>query len=306
VPILQLVVDMLGYILGISLYFVGIGLWVIALAWLVAWGFVFLIPVLPAVAIAFIAGYCTNILGRREEWPQFKSLYAWKYLRRHYFQFTVHGDEEGVKLTVDKKHRDSQIADRKRYIWAVYPHGAYSLTALFHWALNPDFAWTRGAIHSALFYVPFLGSIMGWIGAISVTREEMETTLGCGHSLVMCPGGVADIANTGNDIKHRRGFMSVAQKTGAIVMPVWCPDERGYYRQWLPLGRLTERFLGFPVPLFIYGRWWCPLLPLASEQSRIYVGTPIDCGQGTLEENISAFRAQIAELQRQAEDPKSK
>jgi len=303
---MHVITNMLGYILGITLYFVGIGLWVIVLAWLVAWGFVFLIPVLPALAIAFLAGYCTNFLKQREDWPQFRALYAWKYIRRHYFRYSVYGDEAGVKLTTDKAHREKQREEGKRYIWAVYPHGHYSLTALFYWALNPDFTWTRGAVHSALFYVPVLGSIMGWIGAIGVTRGEMETALASGHSLVMCPGGVADIANTGNDVKQRRGFITLAHKTGATVVPVWCPDERGYYRQWLPLGRLTERLFGFPVPLFIYGRWWCPFLPLAAKQSRIYVGTPIDCSQGTFEENLADFWTQFAALQRQAGEWKSK
>lgn len=291
---------MLGYALGITLYFVGIGLWVIALVWLVAWGFVLLIPAIPALLLAFIGGYFTNILQQREEWPTLRTLSVWAYLRQFYFRFSVHGNEEGVKLIEEHAYREEQQNAGVKYVWAIYPHGHYSLTALFYWALNPNFTSTRPAVHSALFFLPGIGSVMGWLGAVGVSRAEMTRSLNDGQSLVMCPGGVADIANTGNEVKRRSGFVRIAQDTGACVVPVWCPDERSYYRHWLPLGRLTEALFSFPVPLFIFGRWWCPLLPRATPQSRIYVGKPVDCREGSFEDNLAEYWACIAQLQEQA------
>jgi len=258
-------------ILGISLYFVGVGFWVIVLLWVSVWG---LLVLLPALVLAFAAGYMTNFFARAHEWPSFKHFWLWESARTQYFNFTLCGDDDGVAL-MQRAMSDEGLGSDERVLWAIYPHGHYSLTAMFWWAVNPRFKRCLGAIHSAIFYVPLFGAIAGWVGAISVNETCMKNTLTRGDSVFMCPGGVSDIVNVGTDIKKRRGFIRVAKETGAILVPIWCADERSYYTHWLPLGFSLERFLFFPVPIFIWGRWWCPLAPNRPSQSRIYVGRPI-------------------------------
>lgn len=112
--------------------------------------------------------------------------------------------------------------------------------------------------------------------------------------IYMCPGGVADIENTGDNIKRRRGFLRVARETRSHVVPVWCPEERSYYSHWLPLGKTLKEWLFFPIPMIIVGRWWCPLVPRPPKVSRVFVGEPIAWDDEHQEER---FWHQMIELQ---------
>lgn len=235
---------------GIALFFLGIGLWIIALLGFIIWA-------LPWLLLAFIAGY----LSRGGEWPAMKHWHVWFWLRRDYFNFVVERNTLNVQQPV---------------IYAIYPHGHFSLTALFYFALNPQFEHCTAAVHSIIFYTPVFGSLARWLGAIGVTEREMLDTLKAGRSIYMCPGGVADIVNTGTTIKKRSGFLRIARQAGVKVVPIWCPDERSYYTHWTPLGFSLERFFHFPIPMLIWGRWWCPVLPHSVAQSRIRVGNLVD------------------------------
>lgn len=238
---------------GIGLFFLGVGLWIIALVGLLLWS-------LPWLLLAFAAGY----LSRGGDWPALKEWRLWKWIREDYFGFHV---ERG---NLDRQERP--------VIYAIYPHGHFSLTALFYFCLNPQFAHCTPAVHSVIFYTPIFGSLARWIGAVGVTEEEMLSTLKSGRSIVMCPGGVADMVNTGTTITRRSGFLRVARKAGVQVVPIWCPDERSYYKHWLPLGWSLAKVLHFPIPILIWGRWWCPVLPLPPSKgvSRIRVGKNVE------------------------------
>jgi len=288
-------------LLGIGLYFIGIGFWVIVLLWLSVWG---LLILLPSLLLAFCAGYLTNFFGRTQEWPAFKRFWLWETARQQYFNFTLHGSDDGLQLMQRAMGKEGGLQKGEKVLWAIYPHGHYSMTAVFWWAVNPAFQRCRGAIHSAIFYVPVFGAIAGWMGATSVTEADMKSTLASGTSIFMCPGGVKDIENTGNKIKKRRGFIRVAAETNTTLVPVWCPEERSYYRHWLPLGFSLERYLFFPVPMFIWGRWWCPIVPQRPKESRIYVGTPIRFPAATLQDAEDMFWKQMEALQREADSKK--
>jgi hypothetical protein len=262
-------------LLGYALYFLGLGLWFILLSALLFWS-------IPWIVLAFFAGWLTH----SREWREFKEFTLWKWLRDFYFKFELIG-----KLP--------DTPDDGRIIYAIYPHGHFSMTATFYWALNPLFSNARAAVHSFIFYVPLFASFVRWIGAIPVTEREMKAALKAGRPIYMCPGGVAEIAKTGHDIVKRSGFIRIACETGATLYPVWCPDERSYYSHWMPLGRALEHVFGFPIPLFIWGKWWCPVLPNNSiSGSRIYVGTPVTTEGKTRAEVETEFWNEMAELQR--------
>lgn len=256
---------------GISIFFLGVVFWGIIVVALLIGG-------LPLVAIAFCVGWLTHT----RPWPRLKEYAVWGWVRKHVFNFRVFGEEN----VPDK---------RERLIWAIYPHGHFALAGIFYWALNPEFSKARAAVHSVLFYIPIMSSFVNWIGAIGVTEAEMtDELLTNDGEIFMYPGGVADMSYEGNDYKRRRGFLRVARETHSTIMPVWCPDERSYYTQWLPFGRHLEWALGFPVPMFIFGRWWCPLLPKSVPDSRILIGKPIAWDSLTQEQD---FEDEIKRLQ---------
>jgi len=257
-------------LVGITLYFIGIGIWVILLGWL-------LICIIPTVFLFMIAGY----LLHTRHWPEFRTASVWERARNDVFNFKVYGDE------INEDEYDV-------IIWAIYPHGHFSLTAVFYWALNPKFIKARAVIHSALFYLPVFGTFAKWINGIHATESCMRTALEKKESLYMCPGGISDIANTGNNIKKRYGFLRIAKELKSAVVPVWCPDERSYYTHWLPFGDLTVPFLGFPLPMFVWGLWAFPLWPNPVKQSRIYIGTPI---LYTNDNHADAYYDEISRLQ---------
>ena len=73
-------------------------------------------------------------------------------------------------------------------VWAIYPHGHFALTAALFWGLDPYYSQKAvGAVHSGLFYLPFIGTMIGWIGAIPATRESMIGAVRDGKSIYMIP-----------------------------------------------------------------------------------------------------------------------
>lgn len=264
-------------LLGYGFYFIGIGLWFILLSVALFWS-------IPWIALSFIAGWLTHA----REWPELKHYLIWKWLRKEYFVFEVEGD-----LPTNPAHG--------RIIYAIYPHGHYSVTATFYWALNPMFSNAKAAVHSFIFYLPIFGSFVRWIGAIGVTEQEMKQALLENLPIYMCPGGVAEIDKTGKDIVRRSGFIRIACETNSTLFPVWCPDERSYYTHYTPFGRLLEPVLGFPIPLFIWGKWWCPFLPnrpVGGKPSRICIGRGINCEGKTLGEAEREFWEEMDKLQK--------
>jgi 1-acyl-sn-glycerol-3-phosphate acyltransferase len=242
---------MIRKIVGLGLYFLGLGLWVILLTVGLFW-------IVPWLVLAYIAGYLSHV----REWPEIRDFQVWRWLRNSYFKFRPTGEV-------------LPNPDVEPFIYAIYPHGHFAITPLVFFALNPRFKSARPAVHSALFYIPVFSTMMKWLGAIPATRDAMLATLKEGKSIYMTPGGVADICNTGNTVKRRFGFLEVAKEAGVKVIPIWCPMERSYYTQYLPLGRTLESLFYFPIPMFLWGLWWFPFLPRAppdGQDSPICVG----------------------------------
>ena len=105
----------------------------------------------------------------------------------------------------------------------------------------------------------------------------------------------------GRELKKRKGFLRLAKETNSQVVPVWIPEERSYYRIWMPLGHVLEPWLRYPIPLFIWGILFFPLLP-RRVKTRIYVGTPIQIGAvKSVEQAYQEFYQAIEDLQEQAD-----
>lgn len=236
-------------VLGMGVLFIGVGLWVIVFMTFALW-------IIPWTLLVFAAGF----LSQTREWNEFRFHWVWEWCRTRYFNFRI--------VCGELPPQDEPV------LYAIYPHGHFSISAVFFWALNPLFRDARAAIHSLIFYLPLFGAFAGWIGAIPVVEKDMIQTLNkC--SLFMCPGGVAEIGLEGETIVKRRGFLRVARRAGRRVVPIWCPDERSYYQQYLPLGSMLRNFFFFPIPILLWGAWWCPMAPKRKNISRILIGKAI-------------------------------
>lgn len=277
---------------GLALYATSIWIFLILFGSVVLFALFLISPWMLLVVTGSIAS--TYAYGRGHRWRAFVHLRLWHWIRTYYFAYELQGEPEGLAMLMNPDDLALPV------LWALYPHGSYPITPAFYWALNPRFyQTTRTVVHSLVFYVPVMRTLMHWAGAIDSDESTIRHSLERGRSVCICPGGVSDIARTGQVVRKRMGFLRVARDTGVCVVPVWCPDERSYYDHWLPLGNRLEDILGFPFPIFILGRWWCFLIPKAFERSRIRVGAPIDVKQySSLEEASDVFWSSMQRLQR--------
>lgn len=242
------------YVVGVAVYMIWVGLFFIA-------AFGLAIAMIPTAVLIFVAGFLSNA----RPWVEMKYWNVWKWIRQDYFAFEAINEEKNVSSDT--------------VIYAVFPHGHYSLSHLFYFALNPAYIHVRPAIHSFIFWIPFFATFAKWINAIDVSEKSLLKSLKQGESVIMCPAGIRDMLHTGTYISDsHKGFLRIAQEARVKVIPVWCPEERSYYTHYLPLGdRLTKWLhLPLPFPIIIWGRWWCPLLPKVPEKSRIVFGKPMD------------------------------
>lgn len=287
--------------IGTTLYFAGIGLWFIVVAYLLGWAIVL---ALPTLCIGWIIGWISRSFTRRTElWPAFRSFWLWEKIRTSYFEYEVYGPGTSlVEREMSDQEKNKVAAGSFNYeklMWTVYPHGILPWTAIFFWGVNPAFKKVIPCIHSTIFMIPLLREMAGWMGCTTVSEQDIKCGLWETGRIVMAPGGIADIANEGNDIKKRRGFLRVAKEAGAHVVPVWIPEERSYYRMWMPLGRSLEKWLRYPVPMFIWGMTLMPLLP-KRVKTRIFVGDPIYMKDRDIEKGYEMYYKAIKQLQEQA------
>jgi 2-acylglycerol O-acyltransferase 2 len=116
-------------------------------------------------------------------------------------------------------------------------------------------------------------------------RYSAARLLASGHSLFLVPGGATEAlyATPGADIlilRKRRGFVRLALRHGASLLPAFSFNENNTYRQ-VPRERcprfvsgtvaLFQRVFGISVPLLTN------LLPLKTRITTVF-GSPIDVG----------------------------
>jgi hypothetical protein len=267
---------------GTVLFCITKDIWIIALTALLMLPFGLFTP--PWVTILVLCYVC-NLFRASRKWPALRRFPLFKYLRENLFAFRcIFQTDAEEKFLFSKQDRP--------VLWALHPHGTVSYTAVFFFVLNHDTAHIRPAVHSGGFYTPFFAVLCAWFECIHVSREGITEALQKGEQVFLSPGGLLESCYTGDEYVKRDGFLKIAMETGALVIPVWFPEERAYFKQWLPLGHSLVPWLAMPFPFFVWGKNWCPLLPRTHEitESRIMVGTAID---PTKCESIDALKAEF-------------
>ncbi|KAL3429308.1 diacylglycerol acyltransferase-domain-containing protein [Aspergillus tetrazonus] len=175
-------------------------------------------------------------------------------------------------------HRSAPLLPTRKYVFGYHPHGIISLGAFAAFCtealrfskLFPGITNTLLTLDSN-FRIPFYREYALSMGLASVSRESCENLLskggidgeGMGRAITIVIGGARESLNASPGslrlvLKRRMGFIKLAIRTGADLVPVLAFGENDLYEQVRsdshPLihkfQMLVKQTLGFTVPLF--------------------------------------------------------
>ena len=195
---------------------------------------------------------------------------------RHWF------DVEFDTKAVEQLCRIDTEMPGEQFVFACEPHAPQCL----HMALG--FAAHGGALpsrlacnirvvaHTATRFIPLLRELLSIYGVVDSSRRTMEDIFRSGLSVAVVPSGVygkehalldEPCPHTVTVYRHQQrfGFLALAVRHGAHIVPVLSPDEPGAYSMYNRLWR------AWPFVLPIGRQIIAPQQPV-----RIYVGEPIE------------------------------
>ncbi|RKF59065.1 Diacylglycerol O-acyltransferase 2B [Golovinomyces cichoracearum] len=202
-------------------------------------------------------------------------------------------------------HRSQELIPTRKYIFGYHPHGIISMGAFAAFCteslgftqLFPDIENTLLTLDSN-FKLPFYRDYALAMGLASVSRKSCENLLskgginneGMGRAITIVVGGARESLDAQPGtlrliLNCRKGFIKMAIRTGADLVPVVGFGENDLYHQIQPIRHprihriqlFFKKMLGFTIPLFHargvfnYDIGWMPYRrPL-----NIVVGRPI-------------------------------
>lgn len=175
-------------------------------------------------------------------------------------------------------HRSQELPPTRKYLFGYHPHGiishgafvAFGTEALGFGQLFPGITNTLLTLDSN-FRIPLYRDYALRLGLASVSRESCENILskggrngeGMGRAITIVVGGARESLDAQPDslrlvLKRRKGFVKLAIRTGADLVPVLAFGENELYDQFNPAGHphihkfqmLVKNMLGFTIPLF--------------------------------------------------------
>ncbi|KAJ5555456.1 Diacylglycerol acyltransferase [Penicillium sp. DV-2018c] len=175
-------------------------------------------------------------------------------------------------------HREESLPPTKKYIFGYHPHGiishgafaAFGTEALGFSKLFPGITNTLLTL-DANFRIPFYREYALAMGLASVSRESCENILtkggadneGMGRAITIVVGGARESLKARPNsmrlvLKRRKGFVKLAIRTGADLVPVLAFGENDLYDQVdsnqhpiiHKIQMLVKQTLGFTIPLF--------------------------------------------------------
>ncbi|KAJ9626453.1 diacylglycerol O-acyltransferase 1 [Taxawa tesnikishii (nom. ined.)] len=175
-------------------------------------------------------------------------------------------------------HRSQPLPPTRKYVFGYHPHGiishgafaAFATEALGFGQLFPGITNTLLTLDSN-FRIPLYRDYALRLGLASVSRESCENLLskggpngeGMGRAITIVVGGARESLDAQPGalrlvLKRRKGFIKLAIRTGADLVPVLAFGENELYEQFDPTAHprihkfqlLVKKFMGFTVPLF--------------------------------------------------------
>jgi 2-acylglycerol O-acyltransferase 2 len=241
-----------------------------------AFGWMVVLPVYYS-----LTGYGTAEKTGHREWPMFRNWLGEQAERvlPYWFGFLDVKVEEGAVFSREQK-----------YVFGYLPHGLYPLGAAYL-PILPSFRKLLPGVHpptlsaSIVFQIPFMRDLLLWTGLREVTRKTFIRTLKERRSLVVVPGGQAELVETHKFAEQKcalytghKGFVRLALQEGAHLTPILVFGEVTSLRNFVDtptLHRWTYKILGFPLPYIIGGK--LGVLPFPSREGlRFVIGTPLE------------------------------
>ena len=175
-------------------------------------------------------------------------------------------------------HRSAPLPPTRKYVFGYHPHGiishgafaAFATEALGFSQLFPGITNTLLTLDSN-FRVPLYREYALAMGLASVSRESCENLLskggsnreGMGRAITIVVGGARESLDAQPHslrlvLKRRKGFVKLAIRTGADLVPTLAFGENELYDQVQPdqhpfihkMQLIAKKALGFTVPLF--------------------------------------------------------
>ncbi|KAL8718310.1 MAG: hypothetical protein Q9225_004539 [Loekoesia sp. 1 TL-2023] len=175
-------------------------------------------------------------------------------------------------------HRSARLEPTRKYIFGYHPHGiishgafaAFATEALGFSQLFPGITNTLLTLDTN-FRVPFYRDYALAMGLASVSRESCENILskggangeGMGRAITIVVGGARESLDAQPHslklvLKRRKGFVKLAIRTGADLVPVLAFGENDLYDQVTSdshpfvhkMQMLVKKCMGFTIPLF--------------------------------------------------------
>ncbi len=263
--------------------------------------------VTAAVAVLYAPTYRNSpeVTGART-WP---ALVRWTYL------YDLLANYHNVSVVVSER-----LDPGRQYVMGFHPHGVFPLTCMWLTRTSAFKALVPGVEpvplgSSSLFWPPCLRDFAMYFGGRSVARESFELALSQGHSVILVPGGTAEMrawspAPDVTVVTHHHGFIRMAIRAGASLVPVFSPAENSVMSniRMPAVQRFFNRLIGFPYPFFPMGRWYLPI-PVRTESLPVLIGRPIHTKKRDrpAKEMVDAIAAKyFAEIERLFRDHKDK
>ncbi|GMF19247.1 unnamed protein product [Phytophthora lilii] len=183
--------------------------------------------------------------------------------------------------------RMAPLDPEKQYVLSFHPHGIMPISVMWlqftaQWRkLFPNF-YAHILTASILHQIPLARDVLHFYGSREVTRQAFAYTLQQKESVLLVPGGQAEMLeqqSAKNEVRvytHHKGFIRLAIEHGVPLVPVLSFKEGEMMDnvQAPMLQRWFVKKLAFPFPYFPYGR---ALLPIPRRISiPIVVGEPMD------------------------------
>ena len=180
----------------------------------------------------------------------------------------------------------------QRYVFGYVPHGLYPLGAAYL-PLLPEWRRLLPGIRpptlcaSIVFVLPVLRDLLQWLGLRVVSKNTFIRTLEQRNSLIVVPGGQAELVLTSRLKSHReaafyaghKGFIRLALQQGARVCPIVCFGEATSLSNFVDTPRMhhwSYKKFGFPIPFLATGRWWVSPFPSRGQGLKFVIGKPVE------------------------------
>ena len=211
---------------------------------------------------------------------------------RRYFQFEILSE--------------APLDPSATYVYGAHPHGVFPLGQWLSvpYSCDPDADATaaavlaalptrmRGGVASVLLHVPMLRHLMAWVGMAPAAKDTVRRLLGRGISVVLIPGGIAEIFHSSPDVevvllRKRLGFVRAAVAAGVPLVPIYCFGNTAAFH----CARLPERLAAASRArrgslVCVWGRAGLPR-PCRTKL-RVGVGAPLTLRPGESAEELHA------------------